>query len=122
MGLPVSTRKIRRIIQDELLMHCSKVYYRRAKNTSGLHVVFRIDDFKAEEVMRAFALDVRVAGRGDCTDDVEDLADEIWDAFDHLYYLDDDIELHTYQNTRSIVDEEDASVVHRRLLFEIRAL
>lgn len=122
MGLSISTRKLRREIQTELKKHCSEVYYRRAKKTDGIHVVFRIDDFSADEVMKTFSLDVRVVGRGDSTDDVEDLADEIWDAFDHLYYLDSDLEFHTYQNTRNIVDEEDASVVHRRLLFEIRAL
>lgn len=122
MGLSVSTRKLRRVIQTELMKHCAEVYYRRAKQASGIHVVFRIDDFRAEEVMKSFSLDVRVSGRGDSTDAVEDLSDAIWDALDHLYYLDDDLEFHVYQNSRSIVEEEDATVIHRRLLFEIRAL
>ena len=122
MGLSVSTRKLRRVIQTELLKYCTEVYYRRAKKVSGIHVVFRIDDFRAEEVMKSLSLDVRVSGRGDSTDEVEDLSDVIWDALDHLYYLDDDLEFHVYQNSRSIVDEEDATVIHRRLVFEIRAL
>lgn len=122
MGLSISTKKLRKVIQTKLLTKCTEVYYRRAKKTTGNHVVFRIDDFSAGEVMKTFSLDVRVVGRGENTNAVEDLADNIWEMFDHMYYLDSDMEFHTYQNTRSIVDEEDATVIHRRLLFEIRAL
>ena len=122
MGLPIRMRHLRKVVRELLEEHCSTVHYKRAKRADGLHVVFRIDDFRAGEVMKVFALDVRVADQGDNSDAAEDLADEIWDAFDHLYYLDDELEFCTYQNTRNIVDEENASVIHRRLLFEIRAL
>ena len=122
MGIQIKTIYLRSLIRELLEEHCSTVHYRQAKRAEGLHVVFRIDDFRREEVMKVLTLDVRVVDQGKDTDAVEDLADEIWDAFDHLYYLDDHVEFTIYQNTRSIVDEEDASVIHRRLLFEIRAL
>lgn len=122
MGLPISTKHLRDVIQDILEENGVQVFYKKAKNVEGIHIVFRIDDFKSDEVMKVFTLDVRVVDKRQRSDMAELLADAIWDGFDHLYYLDDSLEFTTYQNTRSIVDEEDASVIHRRLLFEVRAL
>lgn len=121
MGLSIKTNRLRKIIQQQLLTKCPAVFYRKAKNAAGDHVVFVIDSFTANETVNVLSLEVRVIGTGDDTAAIEDLADDIWEMFDHFYYVADDIELAVYQNMRSIVEEDD-SVIYRRLVFEVRAL
>lgn len=122
MGLPMSTRKLRKLIQAELLKHCSQVFYLRAKKASGLHVVFMLSQIDTDEIMQQARLEVRVIDTGDDSDAAEDLSDEIWDAFDHMYYLSADLEFSVYRESRRVMTEEETSVIYRRLLFDIRAL
>lgn len=121
MGLPLRTNRLRAAIQAQLLTKCGSVFYRKAKNAAGDHLVFLLDSFSSEETINVISLEVRVIGRGDDTSVIEDLSDDIWEMFDHFYYVADDIEFAVYQNTRSVVEEDD-SVIYRRLVFEVRAL
>ena len=122
MGLPINIDRLRGIITAQLLEFCPKVAYMRAKQSSGPRIVFLLDTIEADEVMRLIQMDIRISCQGDDSSGLEELADEVWDFFDHFYYRDEDLEFSTYQNTRSNMDEEDSAVLCRRLLFDIRAL
>ena len=121
MGLSLRTNRLRTAIKLLLLTKCDQVFYRKAKGTEGTHVVFLLDEFRADETVNEISLEVRVIGRGGNTEGAEDLSDDIWELLDHYYYTADDIQFTTYQNTRAVVEEDD-SVIYRRLVFEVRAL
>ena len=122
MGLPIRQNHLREVIQAKLLTKCDAVAYKRAKQSTGTHVVFMIDSFGSEELLHPVTLDVRISGAGQDSSEIEDLTDSIWDMFDHMYHLDDELEFTSYQNTRSDMDEPDAGVISRRLLIELRVL
>ena len=122
MGLSVNTDHLREVIRAKLLTKCAYVAYKKAKQATGTHIVFLLDTYTSEELASKGTLDVRISGLGDSSSEVEALTDAVWDAFDHWYYIDDQLQLRSYQNTRHNLDEGDDSVITRRLLIELDVL
>jgi len=114
--------QIRTAIRTALLTKCSNVFYQRArKDIVGDYIIFDLDLLKGE-VMTQINLDVHIIGSGQNTDSVETIADNVWDLFDHYYYMDSNMEFTSYQNTRSNRDDEDKLTIHRTLNFTLRLL
>lgn len=122
MGLSVNTDHLREVIRAKLLTKCAYVAYKKAKQATGTHIVFLLDTYTSEELASKGTLDVRISGLGDSSSEVEALTDAVWDDFDHWYYIDDQLQLRSYQNTRHNLDEGDDSVITRRLLIELDVL
>ena len=117
MGASVTVREV---IEGFLKGFCDCVYYRKAKRASGTYLVWYLDKWTADEVGSDMMLEVHIMSRGQTTNEIDDLADEIWEALDHMYYIDENVEINVYQNTRDDVEEDDLTLLHRRLVFSMR--
>lgn len=115
------TNKLRKVLQAKLKTLCQDVSYRVARGAhAGEFVVFALSNSLDDELLWQTTLEVNVLGRGQNTTPVETLADDIWMALDHFYYLADGLGFTIYQTSRGSVDEETDSLNHLRLIFQLR--
>lgn len=117
MGTTVILKKVLKRLLEQ---HCEYAYYRKAKRASGTYLVWYLDQWTSGEVGSDLMLEVHVISRNAAPEEADTLADTIWTAFDHFYYLDEDIEVNIYQNTRGDVEEDETNLFHRRLVFSLR--
>lgn len=116
-----STIDLRASIRTRLLTKCNAVFYERAKeNQTGSFVVFKLDQGTYEELCIQFQLEVYVVGTGTDTTTIENLADDIWDLFNHYSYCTGDLAYSVYPSVRNNLTEEDKNLIERRLTFTVK--
>ena len=116
-----STIELRASIREKLLTKCSAVFYERAKEKqTGPYVVFNLDTGNYDELCIQFQLEVYVVGQGTDTSTIEDLADSIWDLFNHVAVCSGSLGYSVYPSVRNNLTEEDKNLIERRLVFTVK--
>jgi len=113
--------KLRPIIQSQLLTKATRVFYENTKGAPEFpYVVYDLNSFLYGEVIDQVELEVNVFDNSDDTATLETLADNIWELFDHKYYIDTNLSFTSYQNVRNNIEVGDKKVRQRRLVFTLR--
>ena len=115
------TVALRKALRTKLKTLCSDVSYRVARGGhSGPFIIFSLSQVLDDDAVWPSTVYVDVLDRGQDTTGVETLADNIWMALDHYFYLVDGLGFTVYQQSRAEIDEENESLNHLRLNFTLR--
>ena len=98
-------------------------YYQTAKQDApSLYAVWTLNGVTADEILDQAELEVYIIGSGDDTTAAENLADTVWSTLDHWTYYSstDGIGFTTYPSTRTPLEEDDKTIIKRRLTFTVR--
>ena len=113
-----NTNAIRKQIRKEILRFCENVNYRkRPQPVKYPYAIFEIKVMQVTDGKAQCRLEINCVSNN--AEEVEDIADGIWDTFDGYSYLDTHAAFETYTMQRDIVEEEDKEIERRRLIFEL---
>lgn len=113
------TKDLRAIIYA-VLTTCQNapVFYKQARdNPPNDFVVFSVDEVTRSDGRITCETEINVVGRGNDTASVEDRADAIQTALDKYVKIDNGVGVYFYAEGRHDVDEEDRTIIRRRLTF-----
>lgn len=115
------TLKLRKALKDQMLTCIDDVYYGRAPSSATKpYAVFVVEENFTRDGCAVCTIIIDIADYG--TDDtvIEQLADDIQEAFDHFHYLDISMSFTTYLDSRKPIPEDDKLILRRRIEFELR--
>lgn len=115
------TKSLRRIIQKNIDA-IIKSYYRHAdKGAIFPHAVFDFESIDLLDINRDdLILIIDIWGKGNDTSEIEDLADQIEKMFNAANMPEEDVLPTFYRMSRKPIDDEDKSLIHRQLKFQIQ--
>lgn len=115
------TTALRRIIQRNIDA-VIKSYYRKAdKGALFPHAVFDFESIDLLDINRDdLILIIDVWGKGNDTSEIEDLADQIEKLFNAANMPEGDVLPTFYRMSRKPIDDEDKSLIHRQLKFQVQ--
>ena len=114
------TIALRTVLTERLRTCCPRVWYGQAKDTTQRpYLVYTVEQLSYGDGQHLMELEVNVVDYGDDTAPAEELSDAVESAFDQWHYLDETIQISTYNDRKQPVEEEDRQIIRRRLLIEL---
>lgn len=115
------TTSLRRIIQRKLDAVIKSYYQKADKGAIFPHSVFDFETIDLLDINRDdLILIIDIWGKGNNTSEIEDLADQIEEMFNAANMPEDDVLPTFYRLSRTPIDDEDKTLIHRRLKFQIQ--
>ena len=115
------TTSLRRIIQKKLDGIIKSYYCTADKDAMFPHSVFDFENIDLLDINRDdLILTIDLWGKGKDTSEIENIADQIEEMFNAANMPEEDILPTFYRMNRTPIDDEDKSLIHRRLKFQIQ--
>ena len=118
----MKTNSLRKIIQSKIESVIKPCYYRMADNkASGNYAVYDFESIDLGDLYRDdLILIVDLWDKGKDTSKIEDLADQIEELFNAANLPGEDVLPTFYRISREPIDDEDKTIIHRRLKFQVQ--
>lgn len=114
------TEALKKYITKTLKEHCNNVFYQSAIDTSLFpYIVYEIDYIKNENLYN-YSLTINIWDKSNKTKEVEKLADDLEQLLDKEYFTDNIQSLTIDLNSRNNLEDEDKSLKHIVLLFDLQ--
>jgi hypothetical protein len=98
----------------------TNVYYEGNQDPAVYpRLVFENSEVSYSDGKTLYQLEVNIIDYGTSTRVVEDLADTVQSTLNNYYFINSEIQFVVYKGLRQKVEEDDKSIIRRRLLFEI---
>jgi hypothetical protein len=123
MSEPLSkTIALRTVVYSELtscMPSGSATYYQQAQKEGvpSTYAVFTVEEIDLTDGKYTYELEINLVSHGYDTATIEDLADAVQKHFDKLVKITDYIGVYFYSDRRNNVEEEDRTILRRRLTF-----
>lgn len=116
------TNELRKLIQSKLKTKCSNVYYEQAIDSALYpHCVYNFASIDLGDLIRDdLVLEVDVWDKGNSCTAIENLCDQIEELFNNANLPQDKILPTFFRISRIPVKDEDKSIKHRLLKFQIQ--
>lgn len=116
------TNELRKLIQSQLKTKCSNVYYEQAIDSALYpHCVYNFASIDLGDLIRDdLVLEVDVWDKGNSCTAIENLCDQIEELFNNANLPQDKILPTFFRISRIPVKDEDKSIKHRLLKFQIQ--
>lgn len=113
---------LRRVVIQKLREYNDRVYYQHAPNDKKYpYIVYNFPNSFTDEEQEVFNLDVDIWDNKQDTSVIENLMTDIWRGLQRYRYIDDDIQLSIYRDTRlPPLDEDEVSIKRRKMIFQVR--
>lgn len=97
----------------------SLIFYQQAQKEarSSIYAVYTVEQIDETDGRLTFELEINLVGSEYDTSTIENLADDVQAHFNKLVIIDDDIGVYFYADRRNNVEEEDRTIIRRRLTF-----
>lgn len=117
----MATAKLREYLAGRFAAVGATAYHWPAPATADfLYLVYTLKEVSYEEGFSLQELEVDVVDYGTDTAPAEAMADKLQASLDHLYALTDDFQVAIYRERRQTIEENDKSIIRRRLTFQVR--
>lgn len=116
------TNALRKVIQSKIKSVIDKCYYRMADDANIYpHAVYDFENIDLGDINRDdLILIIDLWGKGNDTSQIEDIADQIEGIFNAANLPNDDVLPTFYRISRKPIDDEDKTIIHRQLKFQIQ--
>lgn len=112
--------QLRPVIQTKLRTLADRVFYEKTEGAPAFpYVVYSLKTYNYGEVINQAELEVNIYDNAEDTTALETLADNVWTAFDHDYYIDTNLSYASYPSVRNNIDVSDSNK-QRRILITLR--
>jgi hypothetical protein len=93
-------------------------YYQQAQKTAPeAYAVYTIEEIDNTDERLTYELEINLVMHGHDTSTIEDLADAVQKHFNKLVKITEDVGVYFYADRRNNVEEEDRTILRRRLTF-----
>ena len=114
------TIALRDALQNLLNSLTENVYYEEASVSRHYpYIVFELSELGFSDERTLIQMEVNAFDYGKSSSTVEMISDEIQEALDQYYFINDYIQFCIYKDSRQIIKEMDKKIIRRRMLFEI---
>lgn len=116
------TMALRTTVSTELAKVMPKdslIFYQQAQKDArtSIYAVYTVEQIDDTDGRLTFELEINLVGSEYDTSTIENLADDVQAHFNKLVIIDDDIGVYFYADRRNNVEEEDRTIIRRRLTF-----
>ena len=97
----------------------SLIFYQQAQKEAlpSIYAVYTVEEIDNTDGRLTYELEINLVGSGGDTSTIENLADDIQAHFNKLVCIENDIGVYFYTDRRNNVEEEDRTIIRRRLTF-----
>ena len=115
------TNSLRKIIQSNIGAIVQTFYRTADKDCFYPYAVYDFENIDLGDINRDdLILIIDIWGKGNDTSEIEDLADQIEKLFNAANMPEDDVLPTFYRMSRKPIDDEDKTLIHRQLKFQIQ--